>query len=235
MLAIIKDKKEIAKGTLQVDFQIPEGEINFEPGQFINVELIDPPYTDAEGNKRYFSVIGAPGDVKNISIATRISQSAFKRFLLEAPIGTKVNLGQPKGEFLLSDSRTRKVVFIAGGIGITPFISILRYVRAGKSDYEIVLLYSNKDQESTAFLEELENYSKENPNFKLILTMTGDLNWQGEKRVIEVQFVKDYIVNLNEATYFVAGSPAMVQNITSVLSNLGVKGQNIKKDNLIGY
>ncbi len=235
MKAVISGKKEIAKGTLLVDFKVFEGKVKFKPGQFVNVKLINPPYTDAEGNDRYFSIISRPNAEESISIATRISQSAFKRFLLEAPFGAEVNLGEPMGEFLLSGSPSGQVVFIAGGIGIAPFVSILRYAKEENLGYKITLIYSNKDKESTAFLEELEDYKKEDPNFNLILTMTADPDWLGEKRTIDAQFIKDYTKNPESFVYFVSGPPAMVQNITDVLLNLGVKGRNIKTDSLTGY
>ncbi|MDZ7379022.1 MAG: FAD-dependent oxidoreductase, partial [candidate division KSB1 bacterium] len=73
----------------------------------------------------------------------------------------------------------------AGGIGITPFISMLRYINEESLNYKITLIYSNSDRASTPFLEELQNMAKKNPSFKLILTMTQDPEWEGEKRRVE--------------------------------------------------
>jgi ferredoxin-NADP reductase len=235
MLVKIKNKKEIAKGTLLVDFRVLEEKFSFLPGQFVNIELINPPHTDEKGNSRYFSIILPEDKDADFSVAIRTSQSAFKKFLQEAPISTEVKIGEASGDFLLPKNQEKQLVFIAGGIGIAPFISLLRQAKKDKLKNKIILIYSNKDKESAAFLEELEQYAKENQNFKLILTMTQDAAWSGEKRMINSQLIKDYVKDFELALYFIAGPPMMVRSIVAVLSALGVGDQNIKTDYLAGY
>jgi ferredoxin-NADP reductase len=234
MKAVIKNKKEIAKGIIEVDLEVSE-KIDFEPGQFSYFELINPLYSDAKGNGRYFSLINFPKETGIISFATRITDSAFKRSLVEAPLGTEMNIGKFAGSFTLPENDLKEIVLIAGGIGIAPFISMLRYIKEEKIDYKIIFIYSNKDKESAAFLEELEDYAREKNSFKLVLTMTADNKWTGEKRFLDGQFIKDYVKDINLPIYFISGPPAMVQSLAGILNAAGVGSQNIKTDSLLGY
>ncbi len=231
----IKKKKEIAKGTLLVDFDISKNEIDFIPGQYFFITLINPPYTDEKGNQRHFSIVNSPNEKGILTMATRIRDSAFKRSLFEIPVGTEVEIGIIGGSFILHDDKSRPITFITGGIGITPFISMLRYVSEENLDYKITLLYSNRDRESTAFLEELENMAKNNPKFKLILTMTDDSEWQGEKRRIDGQFIEEYISEPKSCFYLIAGPPAMVKEMNDILSEVGVKEEDIRAEDFSGY
>jgi len=231
----IKNKKEVAKNTLLVDFDISENKISFKPGQYFFITLINPPHTDKKGNQRHFSIVNSPNEKGILTMATRIRDSAFKRSLLEIPVGTEVEIGIINGSFILPDNKSQPIVFIAGGIGITPFISMLRYISQENLDYKIILLYSNRDRESTAFLEELENIAKNNPRFKLILTMTDDLKWQSEKRKINAQFIKEYISKPKSRLYLIAGPPIMVKAVYDALSEISVNQKNIKTDNFSGY
>ncbi|HJX06341.1 MAG TPA: FAD-dependent oxidoreductase, partial [Candidatus Nanoarchaeia archaeon] len=159
MKAILSNKKEIAKGTLWLEFEM-EKEVSFKPGQFFYINLKNPPYTDKEGNMRHFSIVNAPSQKGVIQMATRITQSAFKRSLYEIPLGSEVDIHDIMGAFLLPSDSSKHAVFIAGGIGITPFISMLRHVKEEKLDYNITLFYSNRNKESTAFYEELQDLNK---------------------------------------------------------------------------
>ncbi len=231
----IRNKKEIAKNTLLVDFDISEKEISFKPGQHFFITLINPPHTDKKGNQRHFSIVNSPNEKGILTMTTRIRDSAFKRSLFEIPVGTEVEIGIINGSFILPDDKSQPIVFIAGGIGITPFISMLRYINEENFDYKITLLYSNRDRESTAFLEELENIAKNNPKFKLILTMTDDSKWQGEKRRINTQFIEEYFSEPKSCFYLIAGPPAMVKAMHDVLSEVGVEQKNIKTEDFSGY
>jgi ferredoxin-NADP reductase len=231
----IKNKKEIAKNTLLVDFDISEKEISFKPGQYFFITLINPPYTDKKGNQRHFSIVNSPNERGVLTMTTRIRDSAFKRSLFEIPVGAEVEIGIINGSFILPDDESQPIVFIAGGIGITPFISMLRYVSEEDLDYKITLLYSNRDRESTAFLGELKNIAKNNPKFGLVLTMTDDSEWRGEKRRIDAQFIKEYIPEPKSCFYLIAGPPTMVKATHDILSGVGVEQRNIKAEDFSGY
>lgn len=221
MIGKIVDKKEIATSTLQVTFQVSE-QFTFTPGQYIFVDLINPPV------KRHFSIVNSPDEKGIVTIATRIRDSGFKKSLKELPVGTEVELGPISGSFILPEDASRPLIFIAGGIGITPYISMLRYVKNHNLNYKITLLYSNRDQAGTAYFEEVKN-------FKSILTMTEDPNWNGEKRRIDANFIKEYFPNINSYGYFVVGPPPMVEAVQKALLEAGVEINNITIENFTGY
>ena len=173
MQARINEKHDVAKGTLFVTFDLLGEQVDFKPGQYFFVTLPDAGHQDDRGLRRHFSVVTSPND-KVLGLATRMRDSAFKRTLRELPIGTEVDVEQPKGDFVLPEDTSRPLVFIAGGIGITVFRSMLRYIREEALPYRVTLVYSNRDRDSTAFLDELRELEREISDFRLILTMTQD-------------------------------------------------------------
>lgn len=236
MKAKIKEKKEIAKGTLFVTFGLLGQKIDFKPGQFFFIILPNPPYLDGRGAIRHFSIVNSPRENGIISMATRVRDSAFKKSLVELPVGYEVEIPSVSGNFVLpKEKEARELVFITGGIGITPFMSMLRFIEEEKRPYKVTLIYSNSTQESAAFLEDLKRMSKQNSNLKVILTMTQDENWRGERRRIDEQFVKDYVPDLEKPIYYLAGPPAMVSSILEVLQKAGVPRGRIKAENFGGY
>lgn len=234
MIGKIKSKGEIAEGTLRVDFEITEP-VSFKSGQYMFVTLKNPPYTDEKGNKRQFSINNSPNTQGILTMTTRITESAFKRSLKELPLGSEVEIGPIAGVFTLPEDTAKPLVFIAGGIGITPFLSMLEYIKEEGLPYKITLIYSNRNQASTAYLAELKNLASLLPNFKLILTMTEDNSWEGERRLIDSKFITEYFPDLNASFYMVVGPPGMVEAVSKALAEAGVKPENIKKENFTGY
>lgn len=235
MRAKIKEKKEIAEGTLLVKFDLQGQETSFKPGQFFFVTLINPEYTDSKGNERHFSIINSPNEKGVLTMATRIRESSFKQNLLKMPLKTEVEIGMISGSFSLPIDQSKRVVFIAGGIGIAPFMSMLRYVDEENLGYKITLLYSNRRKESTAFLKELKSLEQKNPNFKLVLTMTDDPNWEGEKGRIGSGFIRKHVSDFESSNYLIAGAPMMVKAMFEAVSEIGVDNDSIYMDNFIGY
>jgi len=226
MLGKIIDKKEIATGTLQVTFSA-SGPFTFSPGQYTSVNIAN--------SKKHFSIVNSPDEKGIITIATRLRDSDFKNSLQKLAIGAQIELGFIYGSFVLPENTSKPLVFIAGGIGITPYISMLRYVTEQKLPYKITLLYSNRDQSSAVYIEELQNFKFQISNFKLILTMTEDPAWPGEKRKIDAGFIKEYFPALNENLYFVVGPPPMVEAVQKALLEAGVDISNINIENFTGY
>src|ERR671935_1903608 len=128
MRAKIKEKREVAKGTLMVVFDLLGEEVDFTPGQYFWVTLLDAPYDDEKGVRRHISVVTSPNDRGVLGLCTRLRDSAFKRSLAELPLGAEVDVEEPKGTFLLPEDTDQEYVFIAGGIGITVFRSMLRFI-----------------------------------------------------------------------------------------------------------
>src|SRR5215218_5286803 len=208
--AQIKEKREVAKGTLLVVFDLLGQEVDFLPGQYFWVTLLDPPYDDEKGPRRHITAVTSPNEKGVLGLATRLRDSAFKRSLAELPLGAEVEVEPPKGSFALPDDTSRPFVFVAGGIGITVFRSMLRYIREQGLPYRVTLIYSNRDRASTAFLDELRELERALPAFRLILTMTQDPGWDGEGRKVDANLVKEYLGDdLSEYTFMVAGPPGM--------------------------
>ena len=236
MRARVSEKREVAKGTLLVEFDLLGEEVDFTPGQYFFVNLIDPPYDDERGARRHFSVVTSPNERGTLGFCTRLRDSAFKRSLVELQVGAEADVEEPKGSFLLPEDTSREYVFVAGGIGITVFRSMLRYIREEGLDHRVTLISSNRDRESTAFLDELQKLEKENANFRLILTMTQDPDWDGESRKIDAQVLRDYLGDeLDKHTFLVAGPPSMVEGMQHELAEAGVKEKHVIAQRFSGY
>jgi ferredoxin-NADP reductase len=236
MRARIKEKEEIAKGTLLVTFDLLGEEADFKPGQYFFVTLPDVGYQDDKGLRRHITVVTSPNEKGVLGFATRMRDSAFKRSLGELPVGTEVEVEPPKGSFALPEDTSQPLVFVAGGIGITVFRSMLRYIREEQLSYRVTLIYSNRDRESTAFLDELRELEQALPEFRLILTMTQDQGWDGETRKIDAQFFRDYLGDdLNQYTLLVAGPPGMVEGMQKALEDAGANEENVIAERYSGY
>jgi ferredoxin-NADP reductase len=236
MRARVKEKREVAKGTLMVTFDLGGKEVDFRPGQYFFVTLLDPPYEDEKGPRRHITVVTSPNDHGTLGLATRLRDSAFKKSLRELEVGDEVDVEPPKGKFMLPEDASRPFVFIAGGIGITVFWSMLQYIEEESLPHRVTLVYSNRNREETAFFDELRAYEQRNPNFRLILTMTEDQGWDGESRRIDAQFCRDQLgEDLNEYTFMVAGPPGMVDAMKEALAAAGVAEDNVLAQNFSGY
>ena len=236
MRARIKEKQEIAKGTLLVTFDLLGEAMDFTPGQYFHVTLPDLGDNDDKGLRRHITVVTSPNEKGVLGFATRMRDSAFKRTLRELPVGSAVDVEPPKGRFGLPEDRSRPLVFVAGGIGITVFRSMLRYIHEEQLPYSVTLIYSNRDRESTAFLDELRELEQALPDFRLVLTMTQDPGWEGETRKVDGEFVKDYLEDdLNEYRFLVAGPPAMAEGVQGALQEAGVRDQNLIVERYSGY
>jgi ferredoxin-NADP reductase len=234
--ALIKEKREVAKGTLLVVFDLLGREVDFTPGQYFWVTLLDPPYDDEKGPRRHISVVTSPNERGVLGLCTRLRDSAFKRSLAELPIGAEVDVEEPKGNFLLPEETDQPYVFIAGGIGITVFRCMLRYIVEEKLPHRVTLVYSNRDRESAAFLDELQELEQANPNLRLVLTMTEDPAWEGDKRRIDAEFLRDHLGDeLQSFTYLIAGPPAMVDGVAGTLEAAGIPEEQIRPARFSGY
>jgi ferredoxin-NADP reductase len=234
--ARIKEKEEVAKGTLLVTFDLLGEEIDFRPGQYFYVTLPSLGHDDEKGLRRHITVVTSPNEKGVLGFATRMRDSAFKQTLRELPAGSEVEVEPPKGSFGLPEDPSRPLVFVAGGIGITVFRSMLRYIHEERIPYRVTLIYSNRDRESTAFLDELRELERALPDFRLVLTMTQDPGWEAETRKVDGDFLKNYLEgDLNEYTFLVAGPPAMAEGVQAALRQAGVQEENMIVERYSGY
>ena len=234
MKATIKEKREIAKGTLMVTFELESDEVDWTPGEYFWVELLDPPYDDEKGARRHITVVTSPTEGV-LGLATRIRDSAFKKSLVEMPEGSAVDVEQPKGSFVLPDDTSQRYAFVAGGIGITPFRSMLRYIADKGLDYDITLVYSNRDAESTAFLDELKELESVVPRCRLVLTMTEDPSWDGDTRMLDADVLRDMLGDLESYHFMIAGPPPMAKSVEGSLLEAGLSEDQVQSDSFSGY
>jgi ferredoxin-NADP reductase len=236
-LVKLKDRRQVAERTMAFQFEKPEG-FTFKAGQSIDMTLINPLETDREGNGRAFSIASAP-DEGLLLVATRMRDTAFKRVLGTMPIGSQVKIEGPFGNLVLHNNQARAGVFLAGGIGITPFRSIL--LRAAKEhlSHRLFLFYSNRRPDDAPFLQELEALQRQNPSYIFIPTMT-DMSrshrpWQGETGVINQEMLAKHLKSAASPIYYMAGPPGMVGAMRTLLNGMGVDDGDIRTEEFAGY
>ncbi|HEX5283330.1 MAG TPA: FAD-dependent oxidoreductase [Bryocella sp.] len=233
----LKSREEVAAGTMAFHFEKPAGFI-FTPGQAGDFTLPDPPEDDAEGNKRSFSLAGAPYE-EDLIIATRMRDTAFKRSLKKIPLGSELIMDAPWGELVLDKDTSTPAVFLNGGIGITPVRSIVLQATRDKLPQKLVLFYSNRHPEDAAFLDELVQAEKENPEFTLVATMTkmedSSESWKGETGIVDKAMLHRHLDDLSTPIYYISGPPEMVSAMQKLLKDAGVKDANIRAEEFSGY
>ncbi|MBZ5561149.1 MAG: FAD-dependent oxidoreductase [Acidobacteriia bacterium] len=232
----LKNRQEIAAATMAFLLQKPAN-FQFKAGQTIDMTLIDPPETDGEGNTRTFT-IASPPHASELAVATRMRDTAFKRTLRKLALGAEIKIDGPFGDFTLSATSTRPAAFLAGGIGITPFRSIILDATRQKVSRRLFLFYSNRRPEDAAFLEELEGTRKENPNYQLVATMTGPEKsraWSGPTGYINQKMLADALGSLSGPIYYLAGPPGMVAAMRQMLATAGVSDDDIRTEEFAGY
>lgn len=240
-LVKLKSRREVAERTMEFEVEKPAG-FTFKAGQYAEISWIDPAETDAEGNARVFSIVTAPSE-DSLMFATRLRDTAFKRVLRQLPVGSTVKLDGPFGDFTLHNNVNRPAILLAGGIGITPFHSIVRRAAREKLAHKIFLFYANRHPKDAAFLSELQGLGKENPNFTFVPTMTAtDLpknEWAGETGHIDWAMIQRHLGAAGAAgvgpIYYIAGPPAMVTDLRAMLNKAGVDDDDIRAEGFDGY
>ena len=235
--AKLNGREQVAEGTMAFHFDKPNG-FEFRAGQAIDVALLNPPDTDSEGNIRTFSIASPPFEDR-LTVATRMRDSAFKRVLKDMPLGTAVRIDGPSGSLTLHKNSSKPAVFLAGGIGITPFLSILRQASEEKLPHRLYLFYSNRQPEDAPFLDTLSELQAGNPGFRFVPTMTevgkSHQKWTGETGVIDSRMLTKAIPSLQGPIYYVAGPPAMVVAMRQMLTAAGADEDDIRTEEFSGY
>src|SRR5579872_2016064 len=230
-------REEVAEGTLSFHFERPSG-FDFEAGQYADVTLIDPQETDKEGDTRSFS-IASPPFANELVFVTRMRDTAFKRSLKTLPLTAEVKISPAAGSFTLHKDHVQAAVFLAGGIGITPFLSIARQHEKNHTPQKLHLFYSNRRPEDAAFLETIQSLDSKDSDFRLICTMTemskSRKEWKGETSLIDKPMLAKYLTSLQGPIYYIAGPPAMVKAMQQTLVSAGIQESDIRTDAFDGY
>jgi ferredoxin-NADP reductase len=224
---LLKGYQEVAAGTMAFRFTKPPG-FAFKPGQAVTLVLTDPP-AEANSKQRIFSLVSAPFETE-LAIATRMREgSAFKRALRSLLPGAKLELKGPRGVMTLHEDRRRAAVFIAGGIGITPFMSMWRQAAHDRLAQRLFLICSNRRQEDTPFLAELQDLARQHDSFRLLARMTE------QEGFVDGDAIRRFAGNAPAPVYYLAGPPAMVDAMKAVLRRADVSDADVRSEQFYGY
>lgn len=204
----------------------PDKPIEWKAGQFIFYKI---PHEneDERGITRHFTISSAPFE-DNIMLTSKFDfekGSSFKKALFNLNVGNTIEAYSIKGKFIISDYG-KKYVFIAGGIGITPYRSILLDLEHKNKKLDIVLLYGNKDNE-IVFRNELEQIKKNNELLKIQYVIAP--------KIIDRYVIESFVPDIENRLYYISGPFGMIKNIKNILLEMKVKTDNIKTDYFPGY
>ncbi|HVA64469.1 MAG TPA: FAD-dependent oxidoreductase [Terriglobales bacterium] len=237
MTTRLLDRFPVAEGTMAFRLEKPAG-FTFKPGQNVDLTLLDPPETDAEGNVRTFSLACDPAE-DTLLVATRLRNTAFKRVFQALPLGSVLSLDGPHGDLTLPHSSNRTIVLLAGGIGITPFRPMVLQAAREKMPHRIVLFYGNRRPEDAAFLDELLAAQRDNPRFTCIAVMSemekSARPWTGPRGLITAALLQQHLRDAFQPLYFLAGPPAMVAALRATLNSSGADDDDIRTEEFAGY
>lgn len=213
---------------------LPEKKIDFLAGQFLQVIFDENIRNNKELNK-YLSFSSSPGQ-DYFEVTKRISESAFSQRLKSLKLKDEVLFKVPLGSCVFKDV-FKKIAFLIGGIGITPVVSIIEYIVKNKINTDVILLYSNRNEEDIAFKAELDRWRKNNPNIKIFYTVTDYR--PVDKECIFGRIDKELLLNkvsdINERTFFIFGPPKMVEAMENTCLEINPVKENIKTESFIGY
>lgn len=228
-------KEEIATGTMAFHFEKPEA-FAFRAGQFLDITLLDPPETDAEGDTRGFSIASAPYE-PDLMVATRMRDTAFKRVLRDLPLGSELKLDAPYGDFTLHKTETTPAVFLIGGIGITPVRSMIAQAVHDHTAHQLTLLHANRTPADAPFAADMRKLSQGKAQFAFVPVATEEApaDWSGERGRIDEAMLRRHIADFSTPIYYLAGPEGMVKAMRQLLVDAGVNEDNIRTEEFTGY
>lgn len=233
----LKTKIKIAKDTYDFAFD-RKNNLNFKPGQYMEWTLAHNK-SDTRGNRRYFTIASSPTeDEIHLGIKFYPEPSSFKNKLLSLQNGEEIIAAQKSGDFVLPKEKNLGLVFIAGGIGITPFRSMVQYLLDVKEKRQITLLYSNRTVEDIAYKEIFDRASME-LGLKTIYAITENTQTVLEKNMyvgmINSELIKKEVPEYVKKIFYISGPHGMVNAFEATLKGMGVPNKNIKIDFFPGF
>lgn len=230
------EKSQTSSSVISLFFQ-PDQKFDYQPGQYLRYTL-NHPNPDNRGVIRYFTIASAPQEPA-IMITTRLAAqhgSSFKSALSNLNIGDEIEAEGPRGSFTYPNPN-QKTVWIAGGIGITPFRSMLMDLTFKKLDPDITLFYANRNEE-IVFKELIDHYLATHQNFKVIYVVEEpSTSWQGQTGRISPELIKKFVPDYqqNPPLFYASGPEPMVEGFGTMLESMGIPKDKFKQDFFPGY
>ena len=235
VLVTLHEIRDEAPGVKSFLFKYDKTAFQYKSGQIV---LLFP----EDGNpalRHAFSIASSPTE-DTLLLSTKIrANSQYKNRLNTLEKGDTVSIMGPAGQFGLPDQPVEQIVLLGGGIGITPFRSIVKYATDTKSQTKITLLYANGSPDDIVYRQEWKEYEAENPKFTAIHTITkpseSTSEWKGHRGRIDAEMIRRYIERPDKALYLVCGPPSLVTDLTGVLTEMGISPTQIRTENFRGY
>ena len=236
LAVVLKRKLQLSPDTYEFAFD-RQKDFKFIPGQYLEWTL---PHknVDSRGNRRYFSISSSPTEDKlSMTVKFYNPSSSYKKELLNSQNGKKIVAAQVAGDFVLPKNLQQPLVFIAGGVGIAPFRSMIKYIVDKNLSVDIILLYTNRTVNDILYSDIFE--SARNNGIRTIYNLT-DLEkipegWQGTSGHVTTQMISEKIPDYKKRMYYISGPQLMVQNFEKTLKDSGVSSSQIKTDFFPGY
>ena len=233
---LLKWKKQLSLDTYAFAFNKTPN-FKFTPGQYMEWTLRHK-NSDSRGNRRYFSIASSPSE-NEIIIAVKFynPSSSYKKALLNMTEGQRIIAAQVAGDFVLPKKINKPLVFIAGGVGLAPFRSIIQHIVDNNLQVNIILFYSNREENEILFSDTFEK--AQSLGVKTIYTLTDIDNipstWQWEKGYITEEMIRKYSSDFNQRTFYISGPQLMVQNFEKTLRSMQIPKKQIITDFFPGY
>lgn len=231
---VLQRKIKITKDIYNFVFSAKQ-KISFLPGQYMEWTLSHKG-TDSRGNRRYFTIASSPSE-KNITLGVRFYPhgSSFKNRLFYLSEKDEIIAAQIGGDFTMPKDTTKKLIFVAGGIGITPFRSMIKFLLDKKEKRDIVLFYTAKTIDDFAYKNIFDEAEKV-LGLKVVYTVTDKQNmtnlWKGYTGRITKELIEKEISDVKERICYLSGSTVMINSFEQILKQIGVR--HIKKDYFSG-
>lgn len=244
------DKRQEARDTKTFIFERPKNFL-YLAGQYVYLTLPKLDQPDERGDTRHFTLSSSPTEL-DLAITVRMrAESGYKGTLDSYLAGTAISMRGPNGFFTLDNEKTTiQQIMIAGGIGVTPFRSIIKYIADKKLSVPVCLLCSNSIPEEVVFGKELDRIAEERRNIKVIYTVThpeeSRIEWGGLAGRIDKKMLTKMInrfvagaINgrgkMENLVFWLCGPPSMVVSLEEVLAQMGVSQSRIKTEKFTGY
>ena len=244
---------EQKKGEVEEVQDINKALLDYKAGQFAFFD-IGGVYNDSKGPIRHFTISSSPTE-DFIMLTTRIRDSPYKQRLVTLEEGAKVKIRGPQGEFVLhEDDYSKTVIFLSGGIGVTPFRSMIKYATDMQLPLKIIMFDSNRNKENILFKKEFDDWSYINNNLKIIytiseknpqqgkltspLSLTETSDWKGEYGRIDKAMILKYVDDktLKDSLFYICGPPPMIKAMESLIQKeLEIPKERIKVEEFTGY